>query len=336
MAVGLTRAPSQENVSTTLSSGITDVATTMTVADASKFQSPCYLVIDRVDSAGTLKATSLWEYVKVTNIAGNDLTITRSQGGSTGQAHSSGAVVEAVVTAAQFEDYFDALDPEHTASGGHVIGTATVNYVETHRLAVTSVASIAQMNIPFIEANSGAITSIASIARGEFTNIISSNASISNVYVSSHIAASGASLTLTPHSFRAFNNTSVISLTNNTNTIFGWDSETWDIGAFHDTTTNPSRFTVPSTGKYMFTFNGSIGGSGTGDRYVDWLVNGTHVSYGPRYAGSANGDYLNSTYVGLVSAGMYVEVSVFQNSGGGLAVANGTNQTWISGVKISD
>ncbi len=123
MAAGLARASTQENVSTSLSAGITDVATTMTVGDASALQSPCYLVIDRVDAAGTLKTTSLWEYVKVTNIAGNILTIIRAQGGSTGQSHSSGAIVEAVMTAKLMEEYFAALDPEHTSSGAHTTDT---------------------------------------------------------------------------------------------------------------------------------------------------------------------------------------------------------------------
>lgn len=148
MAANLSRASSKENVSTSLSSGITDVAVSMDVADASSIQSPGYVVIDRVDSSGTLKSTSLWEYVKVTNIAGNTLTITRAQGGSTGQSHSSGAVVESVSTAAMIEEYYAALNPEHTATGGHVIGTATVNYVESKQLAITSIASIAR-----IEAN---------------------------------------------------------------------------------------------------------------------------------------------------------------------------------------
>ena len=121
MPAGISRASSEENVSSTLSAGITDVAVTMDVGDASKLQSPCYLVIDRVDAAGTLKATSLWEYVKVTNIATNTLTITRAQGGSTGQAHSSGAVVEAVSTAALQEEYYAALNPEHTSTGGHTV-----------------------------------------------------------------------------------------------------------------------------------------------------------------------------------------------------------------------
>src|SRR5260221_6155184 len=141
MSANIPRVPTQENVSSTLSSGITDVATTITIGDTSKLVSPCYLVIDRVDSAGTLKSTSLWEYVKVTNIAGNDLTVTRAQGGSTAQAHSSGAVIEAVVTAAHFGDWYTVLNTEHDRLGGHVItGTATVAGMN-----LASVATIASL-----------------------------------------------------------------------------------------------------------------------------------------------------------------------------------------------
>lgn len=127
MAANISRPSVDENISTSLSSGITDVASSMDVGDASKIVAPCYLVIDRVDSAGALKATSLWEYVKVTNVASNTLTITRGQGGSTAQAHGSGAVVEAVVTSSMFEEWYAALNPEHTDTGGHVISTATIS-----------------------------------------------------------------------------------------------------------------------------------------------------------------------------------------------------------------
>lgn len=171
MAANLPRPSSTENVSSTLSSGITDSATTVSIADASNLVAPCYLVIDRVDSSGTLKATSFWEYIKVTNIAGNDLTVTRGQNGSTQQSHSSGAVIEAVVTSAMFEDWYTALNPEHTAVGGHVMGTATVNYTETFNLAVPSIASIAQLNVTNLTIPRLVNTSLASIARGEFSVI---------------------------------------------------------------------------------------------------------------------------------------------------------------------
>lgn len=145
MSANLPRPSVDENISTTLSSGITDVAGSMDVADASKIVAPCYLVIDRVDSAGTLKSTSLWEYVKVTNVASNTLTITRSQGGSTGQAHGSGAVVEAVITSSFMEDWYAVLNPEHDSAGGHVIiGTMTVagmNLASVATIAVTGIGT---------------------------------------------------------------------------------------------------------------------------------------------------------------------------------------------------
>lgn len=119
MPAGISRPSSNENVSTTLAVGITDVASSMDVADASAIVSPCYLIIDRVDSAGALKNTSFWEYVKVTNVSSNTLSITRAQSGSTGQSHSSGAIVEAVVTSAMFEDWYAALNPQHESDGVH-------------------------------------------------------------------------------------------------------------------------------------------------------------------------------------------------------------------------
>jgi hypothetical protein len=142
MAANLPLPSIDENVSTTLSSGITDVADSMDVASAAKIPSVCYLVIDRVDSNGDLKATSLWEYVKVTDKATNTLTITRGQGGSTAQAHSSSAIVEAVVTGTMFEDWYAALNPEHTAAGGHVMGTATVSTLLNSSANILGSASI--------------------------------------------------------------------------------------------------------------------------------------------------------------------------------------------------
>jgi len=163
MSANIPKPSLDENISTTLASGITDVASSMDVSDASKIVAPCYLVIDRVDSSGTLKATSLWEYVKVTNVASNTLTITRAQGGSTGQAHGSGAVVEAVVTSSMFEDWYNALNPEHDSAGGHVIvGTMTVAGMNVASVATIAVASIGNINT----FNGLLAVSVASVAVG--------------------------------------------------------------------------------------------------------------------------------------------------------------------------
>jgi hypothetical protein len=150
----LPRPSVDENISTTLAAGITNAAESFDVSDASKIVSPCYLVIDRVDASGTVKNSSLWEYVKVTDVTGNTLTVTRAQGGSSAQAHSSGAVIEAVITSSMFEDWYAVLNPEHTSTGGHAMGNASAIKLDTTSLIVGS-ATITNANIISITGNAG-------------------------------------------------------------------------------------------------------------------------------------------------------------------------------------
>lgn len=185
MPAGIPRPSVIENVSSTLSTSISDVATTISVADASNLVAPCYLVIDRVDSAGTLKSSSLWEYVKVTSIASNDLTVTRGQNGSTAQTHSSGAVIEAVVTSAMFEDWYAVLNPEHDNAGGHVIvGTMTVAGMN-----LASVATIARMGVGVVN-----VATHLSVSGASVTGITTSDPlTVGVVNVTTHLNPSGAS-----------------------------------------------------------------------------------------------------------------------------------------------
>lgn len=97
------RAPSSENYNTTLSNGVSASDTTITLNSVGALQVPTVLVIDRIDANGNVNSTAVWEYVLATAVAGNDVTVTRGRGGSTAQTHSAGAVVEAVMTAEQWE-----------------------------------------------------------------------------------------------------------------------------------------------------------------------------------------------------------------------------------------
>ncbi len=208
MAAGISRASKQENVSTTLSAGITDVATSMGVGDATQLNYPSYLVIDRVDASGTLKSTSLWEYVKVTNIVGSTLTITRAQGGSTQQSHSSGAVVEAVMTAALQEEYYAAFNPEHTATGGHIMANATILALENATFASASLASINHLYVSnihsgvkgqFVWTSMGAlVTSLATQPADSHLPTLRArkNLTINNCFVALNSAASLTALSI--------------------------------------------------------------------------------------------------------------------------------------------
>ena len=70
-----------ENTKTSLTADVTDIATSMTVADSSIFKANCFAVIDD-------------ELVKVTAMpTATTITVTRAQGGTTGAAHTTGAVL---------------------------------------------------------------------------------------------------------------------------------------------------------------------------------------------------------------------------------------------------
>jgi len=113
------------------------------------------------------------------------------------------------------------------------------------------------------------------------------------------------------------------SIANATFTAVTFDSETFDTDAFHSTSSNTSRFTVPSgkAGKYLLT--GVIAfATGTGTREVAIYKNGAAVNYGVTLPASANplGTYMPISYVLSLAVADYVEIFVYQNSGGALNV----------------
>lgn len=210
MAAGIPRPSVIENVSTSLSAGITDIATTISVNDASSLVAPCYVMIDRVDSAGTEKSTALWELVKVTSINSNDLTVTRGQNGTTNQSHSSGAILEAVVSSAMFEEWYSVLNPEHDAAGGHVIvGTMTV--AGMNLASVATIASLGAGNVNVATSLALSTASVTGFARtfvwympgtasAATTNVMRITAPFSGTFraftATTRTPVSGASLTL--------------------------------------------------------------------------------------------------------------------------------------------
>lgn len=210
MSANLPKPSVDENVSTSLSSGVTDVAASADVGDATKIGNPSYVVVGRVDSAGTLRDENLWEYWKVTNIAGNTLTITRAQGGSTAQAHSSGAIVEPVVTSSMFEDWYNVLNPEHDSTGGHVI-TGTMTVAGMNLASVATIASLGagvNRTITHLNASGASISGIErtfvwympGFASGATTNVMRLTAPFSGTFrafsLTPRTPVSAASLTL--------------------------------------------------------------------------------------------------------------------------------------------
>lgn len=113
------------------------------------------------------------------------------------------------------------------------------------------------------------------------------------------------------------------SIPNNTATAIIFDSEVYDTGSYHSNTTNPARFTVPATGIYLIT--AMVNFAGNGGLNLGWLqVNGTTTIALQDMYGSFNTSAINLSSIANLTAGDYVELIAYQNSG---AAVNTTKQT---------
>lgn len=140
--------PSENAKQTTLDGSVSQGANSITLADASGLQAPGVLVIDRIDANGNNTPTKR-EYISFTGISSNTISgVTRGLGGSTDQAHSDGAIVEAVVDVIWAQGVYDTFNVEHDVTdGGHKpIGTATITNLTVGDLLASS-ATIVDLSV---------------------------------------------------------------------------------------------------------------------------------------------------------------------------------------------
>lgn len=120
---------------------------------------------------------------------------------------------------------------------------------------------------------------------------------------------------------RVFNSAN-ISVANNTLTALTFDSERFDNGGLHSTSANTSRLTAPVTGLYSIGADVRFAANATGVRQAQLRVNGAttiaSVTYPVAAAASASDLLLDAPW--QLTAADYVEVMVFQDSGGALNV----------------
>jgi len=113
--------------STTLNGSIGSGDTTITLNSTTGLQTPGVLTIDRQDGSGNNTPT-LREYITFTGINGSQLTgVARGVAGSTAQSHNSGALAEETMTVTHWANLYSVFTLDHTTTGTHVIGTATIS-----------------------------------------------------------------------------------------------------------------------------------------------------------------------------------------------------------------
>ena len=117
-----------------------------------------------------------------------------------------------------------------------------------------------------------------------------------------------------------------------------FDTEIYDTDAFHDTSTNTNRITIPTGkgGKYLFTFLVNFDGNASGRREYYLYKNGVSASImdGSVTAVGAQDTGFTFTAMDTATAGDYYNVSVWQNSGTSLNVRAGREKNFFGAVYL--
>lgn len=129
------------------------------------------------------------------------------------------------------------------------------------------------------------------------------------------------------------------SISTATDTVLAFNQEEFDIGDFHDNSTNNSRLTIPSgqAGYYDVTATVQFAANATGSREASIRKNGSTVVTTARSAAAPDGTTnLVVTRKLYLDVSDYVEVIVNQNSGGSLNVEySGSEAPIFSALRLS-
>lgn len=139
---------SSRSQQTTLSAALTASATSATVLNGANLRGTVDEGSITTTSIFTVVIdpdTSLEEIVDVTGVSGNTLTIVRGRDGSTGQAHSAGAVVRHMVIGRDLQEANDHIENTTTAHGitlSTVVKTTDTGTVSSGMLATGAVGTV--------------------------------------------------------------------------------------------------------------------------------------------------------------------------------------------------
>jgi hypothetical protein len=130
----------------------------------------------------------------------------------------------------------------------------------------------------------------------------------------------------TDTSARVSNNAS-LSIANVTETYLTFNTEQWDTNTIHDTSLNTDRLTAATAGKYYVFATVLFADNSTGTRQVTIEHSGCGCDIARFTQKAADSGFVGGITLGThynFTAGQYVRVRVYQNSGGAVnALANG-------------
>lgn len=131
------------------------------------------------------------------------------------------------------------------------------------------------------------------------------------------------------------NLTANTSLPNNAWSPIPFNSEIFDVGSMHDNSVNNTRITIPSGqgGLYLAVGMVTITSNATGSRGARFTINGSTTNNNESGGYFAPANSTTETRINIVapmtlSAGDYVTLDCYQNSGTGLQALINTVESW--------
>jgi len=118
-------------------------------------------------------------------------------------------------------------------------------------------------------------------------------------------------------------------------TMVTWNSEEYDTDGMHDNVTNNSRITFQTAGKYSILAQSEWGINSGGFRFMDIMKNGVDSIARVRDLAD-NASEHNISFVGEFVVGDYIQLEVFQDTGGNLDFESGAiiENTYLEAHKI--
>jgi len=135
-------------------------------------------------------------------------------------------------------------------------------------------------------------------------------------------------------SARVYNNAN-ISINDITDTAVTFNTENYDDAAFHSTSVNPSRLTVPHDGVYVMMGGIQWDGVNVGRRTIWIAVNGTKIAHVRAVSLTGDDYYMVVSAMYEMTAGQYAELYVLHNRGSALDIeADGDFGIWFSIARV--
>lgn len=131
----------------------------------------------------------------------------------------------------------------------------------------------------------------------------------------------------------ALTQSSAQSISNSTQTDLTFDTETFDTDAYHSTSSNTTRITIPSGkgGYFLVTARVAYASNSTGSRGL-WLLKNGATYLGTSFGQPASTGDLTTIQINQIvnlAVGDYITMNAYQSSGGSLNTATDQGKTYF-------